>query len=160
MRAAMKRGLDQPPLARVLLALAHEQAVAEKNARALQRPALAKRMLLRDQHFVHQRGIAEEDEPLAKQREPRRIAARLLQLAEKLQRPAEPPVHAANERNSFGPGNRFIRAHRHPATLAASPEKRRPESPASPADSKSPKIAGSQGEIRHPIRGLPSACHR
>ena len=70
----MERRLDQPPLARVLLALADEQAVAEENTRALKRPALAKRILLRDEDFVDQRRVAEQNEPLVEKGEPRGVA--------------------------------------------------------------------------------------
>ena len=54
----------RPALARVLLALADKEAVAKKDARALERLALTEGVLLGDKHFVDQRRMAEEDEAL------------------------------------------------------------------------------------------------
>jgi hypothetical protein len=84
--SAMKRRLDKPPLTRVLLALADQQAVAQKNARAFQRLPFAKRILLRHQHFIHQRGVAEKNEALIEKREARGITEVTLKLFEKIER--------------------------------------------------------------------------
>ena len=69
----------------MLLALADKQAVAQKNARALERLALAERVLFGDEHLVHQRGIAEQKEPFIEELEPRGVAEIAFQFVEKIQ---------------------------------------------------------------------------
>jgi len=94
----------------MLLALAHEQAVAEKMPRPLERTALAKRVLLGHQHFVDQRRVAEKNEPLVEETKPHRIAVVALERFEKLERRTETAVNAAHEWKLFWPRNRAVGA--------------------------------------------------
>ena len=121
--SAMEGRLDQAALAGVLLALADEQAVAEEDARALQRPALAEGILPGHQDFVHKRGVAEEDEPLVEQGEARRVAAGGLEVTEEFQRSAEAAMDAANERHFLRAGDGAVSALVHGMKLSGCGEK-------------------------------------
>ena len=111
--AAMKRGLDQAALARVFLALADEQAVAEKNARAFKGLAFAKRVLFGDEDFVHQRRVAEQKEALIEKSEARGVAELPFEFAKKIERAAETPMDAADEGNFLRTRDGEIGTRRH-----------------------------------------------
>ncbi len=151
--SAMKRRLDQPPLARVLLAFADEQAVAEEDARALQRLALAKEILLGDKDLVHQRRIAEEDEALVKNVEARNVAVFLLELAKKFERAAEPPVRAARDRILARLGDGLKRTRRHEPDISRRNKKAK-------AGLWAIHSYLDNDDAMRPYRGLPSACLR
>jgi len=64
----MKRGLDQPALAAMMLTFTGEKTVAEQYTRALQHAALLELVLMGDQNLTDRVGMADAIDVLAAQR--------------------------------------------------------------------------------------------
>ncbi len=78
----MECRLGKPPLSKVELSLARQQAVAEETFGALERASLPEVLPVRDEHIAHEVGMADDEEPRRSERHVYDVAVRVHELGE------------------------------------------------------------------------------